>query len=220
MDFGNMLGDSFEYTKEALMGKWIKWILLIIPFMAPGYTLQIYKGTKPAPEINSWVATFINGIKLFIIALIYMLPIIIVGLILLTPLFFAVISQNNSAISAAIGSGLLGIGICLILMIIVTIMIPIAIIRFARTESFGEAFNVSAIFAKIGTIGWGSYIIAWVALFVAVFIYAIILGIITFILALIPVIGSILGFIIELILMVAVSVFVSRYWTQVFDSTQ
>jgi len=47
-----MLGDSFEYTKEALMGKWIKWILLIIPFMAPGYTLQIYKGTKPAPEIT------------------------------------------------------------------------------------------------------------------------------------------------------------------------
>ena len=215
-----MLGDSFEYTKEALMGKWIKWILLIIPFMSPGYTLQIYKGTKPAPEIKDWVATFINGIKVFIIALIYMLPIIIVGLILLTPLFVAAISQNNSAISTAIGSALLGIGICLILLMIVTIMLPIALIRFARTESFGQAFNFSAIFAKIGTIGWGSYIFAWIALFVAIFIYGIILGIITFIVSLIPVIGSILGFIIELILLVAVSVFVSRYWTQVFDSTQ
>ena len=28
-----MVGDSFAYAKEAVMGKWIKWILLIIAIL-------------------------------------------------------------------------------------------------------------------------------------------------------------------------------------------
>ena len=30
MEFGKTIGDSFEYAKEGLVGKWAKWILLII----------------------------------------------------------------------------------------------------------------------------------------------------------------------------------------------
>lgn len=62
MDFGNMLSDSFEYTKEALMEKWLKWILLIIPFMTQVYEIQTFKGIKPAPEINDWVAGSVIGV--------------------------------------------------------------------------------------------------------------------------------------------------------------
>jgi len=219
MDYGRMLSDSFEFTKEAVVGKWIKWILLIIPFMSPGYAFQIYKGTKPAPEINDWVANFINGIKIFIVALIYFIPIIIIGVIFLLPLLYAAISQDTSALAAGIGSALLGLLICILLAIIVALMLPIALIRFARTESFGEAFNFGAIFAKIGNMGWGSYIIAWIALIIAAVIVGIIVGIIGFILMLIPVLGWILYLIIELLLMPAAAIFVARYWTQVFDDT-
>ena len=218
MDYGNMLGDSFEYAKEAVLDKWLKWILLIIPFMAPGYAFQIYKGTKPAPEINDWVANFINGIKLFIVGLLYAIPIIIVGVIFLLPLIFAALSQNISALVAGIGSALLGLLICIILTIIVAIILPIALIRFARTESFREAFNVGEIFAKIGNIGWGSYIIAWIVLIIAMFMFVIIVGIIAFILMFIPILGWILLIILELLLMPAIAIFVARYWTQVFDS--
>ena len=218
MDYGNMLGDSFEYAKEAVLDKWLKWILLIIPFMAPGYAFQIYKGTKPAPEINDWVANFINGIKLFIVGLLYAIPIIIVGVIFLLPLIFAALSQNISALVAGIGSALLGLLICIILTIIVAIILPIALIRFARTESFREAFNVGEIFAKIGNIGWGSYIIAWIVLIIGMFIFVIIVGIIAFILMFIPILGWILLIILELLLMPAIAIFVARYWTQVFDS--
>lgn len=214
-----ILGDSFEFTKEAVIGKWIKWILLIIPFMSPGYAFQIYKGTKPAPEINDWVANFINGIKILIIALIYFIPVIIIGVIFLLPLIFAGITQDTSALTTGIGSALFGIFICIILAIIIALMLPIALIRFARTESFGEAFNFGAIFAKIGMIGWGSYIIAWIALIIAAVIFGIIVGIIGFILMLIPILGWILYLVIELLLMPAVAIFVARYWTQVFDYT-
>jgi len=218
MDYGNMLGDSFEYAKKAVLDKWLKWILLIIPFMAPGYAFQIYKGTKPAPEINDWVANFINGIKIFIVGLLYAIPIIIVGVIFLLPLFFAALSQNTSALVAGIGSALLGLLMCIILAIIAAIILPIALIRFARTASFREAFNVGEIFAKIGNIGWGSYIIAWIVLIIAMFIFVIIVGIIAFILMIIPILGWMLLIILDLLLMPAITIFVARYWTQVFDS--
>jgi hypothetical protein len=210
MDYGNMLSESFEYAKEAVYGKWIKWILLIIPFMSPGYAFQIYKGTKPAPEINDWIANFINGIKLAIVGIIYAIPIIVIGVIFLLPLVFAALSQNTTAIIAGIGSALLGVIICILLVIIVAIILPMAFIRFARFDAFGEAFNISEILTKIGTIGWGSYIIAWIVLIIALFV----IGIIMVILAIIP----LLGWIIDLLLMVAVTLFVARYWTQVYDS--
>jgi len=41
--------------------------------------MQIFKGIKPVPEINDWVANFINDIKLVIIGLIYAEPIIIIA---------------------------------------------------------------------------------------------------------------------------------------------
>jgi len=28
MDYGNMLGESFSYAKDAVWGKWFQWILL------------------------------------------------------------------------------------------------------------------------------------------------------------------------------------------------
>ena len=57
MDFDKILGDSFAYTKEAVVGKWMQWLLLVIatillclPLL--GYILKIYRGEKPAPEVN------------------------------------------------------------------------------------------------------------------------------------------------------------------------
>ena len=59
MDFGSMLGESFAYAKDAVFGKWKEWLLLIIatvlltiPLM--GYTLQVFRGEKPAPEVTGW----------------------------------------------------------------------------------------------------------------------------------------------------------------------
>jgi|WetSurMetagenome_2_1015567.scaffolds.fasta_scaffold139440_2 hypothetical protein len=99
MDYGAMLSESFEYAKEALLGKWVRWILFIIlglpfalvkftidpniivdkatgtfhpelihwdqlliligagillGFFIAGYMVRIYRGTKPAPELDNW----------------------------------------------------------------------------------------------------------------------------------------------------------------------
>jgi hypothetical protein len=218
MDYGNMIGDSFEYTKEAVMGKWVKWILLIIPFMTHGYAVQIFKSIKPAPEVNDWVANFINGIKLAIIAIIYLIPVIIIGIISFLPVILAGISGDSSALMAGFGLAGIGMLVCALLAIVIYLFLPIAFIRFSRTDRFGEAFNFSGILSHIGKIGWVSYIISFIVIFVVMFVIAIIFGIIGFILMIIPILGWLLYFILELLLIPPVGIFIARYFTQVYDS--
>jgi len=223
MDFGNMLGDSFEYAKEAVMEKWVKWILLAIPFMTQGYSIQVLKGTKPAPEINDWVANFINGIKLFIVGFVYAIPLIIVAVIFLLGAILAAMSgmskgDPTAGFAAALGAGLIGVFLCVILLIIILFLLPIAYVRFARTDSFGEAFNISAVLAHIGKIGWGSYIIALIVGIIAFIVIEIIILIPYVILMMIPFVGFLLALLWSLIIAVPVGIFAARYVAQIYDS--
>ena len=223
MDYGTILGDSFNYAKEAVMEKWVKWILLAIPFMTGGYSIQVYKGTKPAPEVSDWVGNFINGIKLFIVGLIYAIPLIILSVIFFIGILLAVIGGGARAnptglFAAAIGAALIGAFLFLIFLILILILIPIAFVRFARTDSFGEAFNFGEILSHIGTIGWGPYILALIVGFIAIFIIEIIIAIPYVILMMIPILGHVLAIIWSLIMAVPVGIFFARYITQVYDS--
>jgi hypothetical protein len=223
MDFGNMLSDSFEYAKGAVMEKWVKWILLAIPFMTQGYSIQVFKGTKPAPEINDWVANFINGIKLFIVGLVYAIPLIIIAGIFLLGAILAGMSgiskgDPTAGFAAALGAGLIGLMLCVILLIIILLLLPIAYVRFARTDSFGEAFNISAVLAHIGKIGWVAYIIALIVGIIAIIIIEIIIAIPYFILMMIPFVGFLLALLWSLIMAVPVGIFGARYVTQIYDS--
>ncbi len=223
MDYGNMIGDSFEYAKGALMEKWVKWILLAIPFMTLGYSVQVYKGIKPAPEVNDWVANFINGIKLFIVGLIYAIPLIILALIFFIGVITAIVSstspeQASGLMMGAIGTAFIGLVLFVIYLIIILLILPVAYIRFARTDSIGEAFNISAILAYIGKIGWGSYIISLVIGFIVIIIFEILIMIPYVILMMIPVVGILLAWIWSLLMAVPVGIFGARYITQIYDS--
>ena len=83
-------------------------------------------------------------------------------------------------------AALAGAGLVFIVLVVVAIIIGLitatAYVRFARMDSFGEAFNFSAIFAHIGKIGWVTYIIALI-------IVGIILGIVEVVCMIIPYIG-------------------------------
>ncbi len=199
-----MVGDSFAYAKEGLVGKWVKWILLIISCiifpLILGYMIRIFKGSAPSPELNEWGGLFIDGIKLFVVALIYAIPILILEFLAL-----------GTVMASAMMTGLAGAGVIAVLLIIVAIVIGLitatAYIRFARTGSFGEAFNFNAIFAHIGKIGWVPYIIALI-------IMVIILGIIEGICMLIPTVGIV----ILLIILPFLVLFYSRYLALLYDS--
>ena len=207
-----MVGDSFAYAKEGLVGKWVKWILLIISCiifpLILGYMIRIFKGSTPSPELKEWRGLFIDGVKLFVVALIYAIPILILEFLALgTVMASAMMSGDTSAMM----TGLAGAGVIAVLLVIVAIVIGLitatAYIRFARTGSFGEAFNFNAIFAHIGKIGWIPYTIALI-------IIVIILGIIEGICMLIPTVGIV----ILLLILPFLVLFYSRYLALLYES--
>jgi hypothetical protein len=215
MDYGNMVGDSFAYAKEAVVGKWNQWVMLIIATILlgiplAGYSLKVLRGEKPAPEVADWGTLFIDGIKYMIVGLIYAIPIIIVGAILMVVGFGAVMTGDPTAIMASAGIMIIGMLVILVLAVLIAVFAIIGVVRFARTGSIGEAFNFSAILATIGKIGWVPYIIALVVFIVVAVIYGIIVAIIQMI--------PILGFIIYLCLIAPWTLFCARYVCQLYDS--
>jgi hypothetical protein len=212
MDFGKAVGDSFAYAQEGLVGKWTKWVLLLIatillalPLM--GYMLKILRGDKPAPEVDDWGTLFVDGIKYLIIAIIYAIPVIVVEALLIGGLIATAMSGNSTAMMAAIGGMIIGLIVVLILAIIIGLFETVGLVRFARTGNIGEAFNFNAIMATIGKIGWITYIIALIIL-------VIIVGIIEFICMLIPLIGILILF----VLMPFLTLFAARYICLLYDS--
>lgn len=221
MDIGTMLGDAFEYTKDALWGNWVRWLILLVgtiifPIVL-GYTLLVYRGEPSPPDPQDWVAVFVDGIKLFIVQVVYAIPVILLSMAINLAIFIpasVVVGPEGTGggpSGTAIGLALLLGLVQIVLSIAISLISIIASIRFARTDDFGEAFNISAILAHIGRIGWGSYIVALIVLYLALFVFFIamaILGVLTF--------G--LGFLLFFALAPAFSIFVARYVTRIYDS--
>lgn len=215
MDYGNMVGDSFEYAKEAVVGKWNQWVMLIIATILlgiplAGYSLKVLRGEKPAPEVADWGTLFIDGIKYIIISIIWMIPAMIVLFLAVGVSVLGAMSGDPTAAMAAIGGMMIGLLVFFVVALITAVFEIIGIVRFARTGSIGEAFNFGAILATIAKIGWGAYIIALVVLIVVAVIFGIIVGIIQMI--------PILGFLIYLCLIAPWTLFFSRYICQIYDS--
>jgi hypothetical protein len=217
LDIGKAVGDSFEYAQEGLVGKWTKWFLLfvsciIFPLFL-GYMMRIYRGATPSPEPDDWGTMFIDGIRLLIVGIIYALPVIILEIFIIGSAGLALLmgaprqSLHPGAVLGLIGAVIVGVLVLLVVGLIIGLIATIAFVRFARTSSFGEAFNFGAILATIGRIGWITYIFA-------LFVIVLIIGIIKVICLVIPIIGIVL----LLILVPLLGMFFARYITLLYDS--
>ncbi len=226
MDYIRLLSDSFDYTKEALWGRWGRWVILVVLsliqvftlFLVPlynGYIVRVLSGQRPAPDINDLGKLFIDGWKWNIINLIYMIPAILVlayfgGLAVLS----AVAAQGATdpeAWAPAVAAAISGILLAALVAILISFISLFAVVRFAHTDSFGQAFNFGAIFAHIGRVGWGSWILAVIILILIGVVYGAVIGLIN----LIP----ILGWIINLFLGVAFGIFYARYLAGAYESS-
>ena len=211
-----MIGDSFAYAKDAVLGKWMQWLLLIIatilltiPLL--GYTLKVFRGEKPAPEVTGWGTLIIDGIKYAIVSIIWAIPCIIIFFLLLGNLFGAIATMDTGAMIAFISGAIISFIVLVIIAIITGLLATIGIIRFARTGSMGEAFNFGAILETIGKIGWGSYIIAMIVLIIVQLIF---FGVISCLNLIVPM----LGLVVELIVLGPYTIFMARYLCQVYDA--
>lgn len=161
-------------------------ISLIFALMLSGYGLSVIKTavkySDELPDVDP-VTNFIDGIKVFVISLVYFLIPSIIAFI------FALIT-------GAIGVGLdhiftaMGITtvIAIIIFIIFAIFEIIAMARFAKTEEFRDAFSLDEIFEDIKKIG----IVKILGLIIIALIIIAIAAIIASVFSLIPYVGIIL----------------------------
>ena len=238
MDYGNLVGDAFSYTKEGIVlnaGRWLKLILAVILIGIPlnGYVMRIYRGTKAAPEVDNWGTLVVDGLKLLIVGLIYAIPIIVLWFLAYGSIVLMALKGNFSEISSAITAGWApNIGLVLLidlLEIVIAVFVPIALIRFARLGSFAEAFNFSAILKTIGKIGWINYILAiiFISILIAIPIVIIVVAFIIVAALAIAASGSSFGaiaciiaaaVIVFLILAPLFAVLQARYMTRVYEN--
>jgi len=211
-----MLGDSFAYAKDAIVGKWkqyllflIATLLLTIPLL--GYCLKVFRGEKPAPEVDGWGTLIVDGIKFAIISIIWALPCIIIAIFVMGAGILAYV-ENPAAMMEIIGGVLIGVIVLLIVAAITGLLSTIGVIRFARTGSMGEAFNFSAILETIRKIGWVNYIIAMVVIILVEMVFIGVIEVFNF------VVSPYLGLFIEFLLIAPLTLLMSRYFCLIYDS--
>jgi len=215
MDFGNMISDSFEYAKFAVVGNYKKWLMLVIATILLGiplfgYLMKVLRGENPSPEVEDWGTLFVDGIKYLTVALIYAIPLIIVGILIIRAGVAGIMAGTLTEMVTAFGLIAVGLVIMVIIAIIIAVFEIIGVVRLARTGSIGEAFNLNAILVTIKKIKWSQYLIAFDILIISGFIMEIICNV----LMIIPVIG---GFIC-LFLIAPFALFIARFISLLYDS--
>jgi hypothetical protein len=232
MEYDKIIDDALSYTKEGILVQLNRWVKLIIGTILlgiplSGYVLRIYRGATPAPEVDNWGSLFIDGFKLFVIGLIYSIPVIAIWLLIYGRWLATVFSQGFTHPGMAAMAGVSPhIGLLILMyaiQIVIGVIFPVAAIRFARTGAFFEAFRFGEITGYIGKIGWLWYILALILLMILISIPVFIL-VFAFVVAGILMFKSIIGILIALIvvmivIMPPITVFQARYMTRVYDST-
>ena len=221
MEYDAMLRDSFRYTKEALWGRWSRWLLLLVGMIVfpldYGYLVRVMRGQDQPPEFDNLGELFVDGLKMFVVYFVYVA--IGYGILLALMIGASVIGGVGSLMSLA--AALVG---CILLFCIVFI-VQMAIIRFSRSRRMSEAFNVSEILGHIGRIGWGAYILSQIVLWIALcilMIVPVILFIVVMAAAIVffGIIGAVLAYILFFALVPAAYIFTYRYNTLVYDSAR
>jgi hypothetical protein len=162
------IGKAFTYVTED--PKWITKVLigggLILAgivtligwlFTFPvvfGYTVMVTRNVingnpQPLPEWDDFGTKWIEGFKAWVVSVVYALPAIIIALIFQIP---AGILGNTGNDGAAAAGGLLNIvGGCLnfILSLLVAVILPAAIGRFAASGNIAEGLQFGAVIATV-----------------------------------------------------------------------
>ncbi len=180
MDIGEIISDSIKYPtsnwgKVLILGVITIASFLIVPiFLLIGYLFRIIKATLAGldelPEFDEIGEMFVDGLKVFVVGIVYSIPVIIISLILS--------ALTGSSSSAAVGLSPAMIWafvfvyiIYIIVAVIVGLIEVIAIANMAYYDGdLGAAFSFSEILDRIAQIGWGKYIVTYIVIAIVAFI--------------------------------------------------
>ena len=210
MDIGDVMSDSLRYPtsdwyKVVILGFLILISFFIIPiFLVLGYTFRVIKaslaGFEELPAFDEWGKMLVEGIKLFLVYLIYFLPAIIIGIVSFVSFWSSIMSLTymtpvNGTISPTTlfsllgGTAIIGLIITGVYSLVIYPIMAVAIGNMAYYDGeLGAAFRFGEILSLISQIGWVDLII-W---YIVVIIVGIAIGIISSIIGIIPILGWII----------------------------
>ena len=157
----------------------VNWLINIIGFVSGllviGYLFRIIKssldGVAELPKFNSWVGMFINGIKVIILRIVYLIPAILIILVftifamgsfpLILEKIFEIIWSNPLFLGAQ------GIGNNIVTLYILIIIPILTVAKANMAHNNGElhaAFKFYEIIDKIVNIGWGNLLVWYIVI--------------------------------------------------------
>lgn len=183
IDFGRPFTFAFDdpdWIRKILIGglMYILSFLLIGIFFIFGYSARLARNVaagaaRPLPEWDDWSNDLVEGLKLFIIAMIYYAPVMIIALVGLggSAALGAFADETGADGAAALAGGMFSIGMCLlyVLALAIAVILPAALTLAVMRRSFGAAFDFRAVFSYIGENGT-NYVLAIVVHFIAGFL--------------------------------------------------
>ncbi|HEX7467912.1 MAG TPA: DUF4013 domain-containing protein [Methanobacterium sp.] len=181
MDIGEIISDSIKYPssnwgKVLILGVIMIASILIVPiFLLMGYIFRIIKATLAGldelPEFDEIGEMFVDGLKVFVVAIIYAIPVYIIALII-----GALLGNTTTAASISINPYMLwavviGYIVYIIVAAIIGLIEVIAIANMAYYDGdLGAAFRFGEILDCIAKIGWGKYIATYIVIAIVAFI--------------------------------------------------
>lgn len=175
MDIGDIISDSIKYPssswgKVLILGIITIASVLIVPvFLLMGYVFRIIKATLAGidelPEFDEIGSMFVDGLKVFVVGIIYAIPVWIISAIV-----GLLMGSNSAASAASLGPGyliavILGNIVFFIIALIIGLVEIMAIANMAYNDGdLGAAFRFSEILDIIATIGWGKYIVTYIVI--------------------------------------------------------
>jgi len=225
--YSAILSDGSEYVREGVVEKWQRWVILIMLLLIQtiticiiplfnGYLVRIYGTTgNKAPEVDDYKRLFIDGWKLNIVTILYMIPAIIVGVVLglmsIAPIMAAVLGRGRIDEILGFIAGSFGLIVTGLIFAIITLIMYMSYVHFSRSGNMMDAFSINEITGKVTDgIGWGSYVFMWLI----IWIFSMILCVIIMGLNVIPPLGVTIGFVLGPLW----AVFIAKVTRNVYDN--
>lgn len=138
-------------------------LTIIIAILRGGYNLRVLgssiAGSDVLPDFVNWKGMFVDGIKLFIVSIIYMIPLI--AILVLGGFVMGIIIASSGASSGSFGRTMIMFIIAIVGLYII-IIYPVLLMGFANManneNNLNKAFKFGEIRAKISGLGLGSYV--------------------------------------------------------------
>ncbi|MGA2237646.1 MAG: DUF4013 domain-containing protein [Candidatus Bathyarchaeia archaeon] len=180
------LNNSFAFARKLFsdFGRLVILIVLdlipIVNLIVTGYASRVLKESPAAdspPKLENYGDLFMDGLKIAIASIIYMLIPLILIAAGFGSVFAAMVTGGSpnftwggftSAYMGLLGgAGIVLVLIGLLVAFVMLILVAAGVAHMIKTGKFGKAFAFGEILGIIGKIGWGRYL-AWLVLIVVI----------------------------------------------------